>query len=177
MAQLEPLFWTRETRVVRNARVELFNQKYEPADAESDYQLRLLPENASVRVACNPDDIAYALCYDTEGPDHRFIARLRAPQLLSHNPISRDAIVAMERQNASFRKGVKQFQRTLATRAVAAGVTTELDSLAARAGVVMPRAACAGQAFALPAPVSNEPAVPSAADVARRWDCHEYEEK
>ena len=173
VAALEPLFWQRETRLVRNSRVELFNQKYEPVDPESDFQLRMY-DGREVRVACNPDDIAYALCYETEGPDHRFIARLRAPQLLSHNPVSRDAIAAMEKDNARFRNGLRQFQRVLANRAVAAGITTELDSLAARASIATPRAACAAQVVAmgnaaLPAAGACAPAVPSAAAAAKHF--------
>lgn len=176
VARLEPLFWQRDTRVVRNGRVQLWNQQYEPADAESDVRLRLLPEGAEVRVACNPDDIAMALCYDIEGPDHKFIARLKAPQLLLHDPVSRNAISAMEKDNARFRKGVKQFQRTLARRAVAAGIASELDSLAQRAAmaVPMPTTAAAARALVLPpAPVrdvigpnDNAVAPPSAAQSA-----------
>ena len=172
VAQMEPLFWQRETRDVRNAKVRIFSQDYEAADQESDHNLRLLPEGAKVRVACNPDDIAVALCYEAEGPDHRFIARLRAPHLLSFNPISRDEIASRERQNAHFRKNLKQGLRVLGTRAVAAGITSELDSLAARAGVAMPITACAAscvpQSIALPAHVSLQPvqAVPSAANTA-----------
>jgi adenine phosphoribosyltransferase len=49
-----------------------------------------------VRIACNPDDIAYALAYDAQGPDYRFIARLQAPRLASYGPVSRDAIAAIE---------------------------------------------------------------------------------
>lgn len=174
IARLEPLFWQRETRQVRNAKVRLFGQDYEAADAESSFALRMLPEAAEVRVACNPDDIAVALCYEAQGPDHRFIARLRAPQLLSHNPVSRDAIATMERENARFKRGVKQFQHTLARRAVAAGITSDLDSLAARAGVQMPKAANAStyaQTLALPSyeEQSPSPAVPSAAEAAKRF--------
>ena len=169
IAALEPLFWQRETRLVRNSRVELFNQKYEPVDPESDFQLRMY-DGRDVRVACNPDDIAYALCYEAEGPDHRFIARLRAPQLLSHNPVSRDAIAAMEKENAHFRNGVKQFQRTLGRRAVAAGIRSDLDSLAERAAVGMPRPRFSSQVISLPAPEQSAgPAVPSAADAAKHF--------
>ncbi len=141
VAQLEPLFWQRETRKVINSRVQIFSQDYEPADPESDFNLRMYAngERRDIRIACNPDDIAVALAYDIEGPDHRFIARLRAPQLLSHNPVSRDAIQAMERSNAKFRNGVKQYQRTLERRAVAAGITSELDALGMRAAVNAPR--------------------------------------
>jgi transposase InsO family protein len=170
VAQMEPLFWQRVTRKVINSQVDLFKQKFEAADAESAFQLRLY-NGRDVRIACNPDDIAVALCYEEEGPDHRFIGRLRAQQMLAHNPVSRDAVATMERENARFKKGLKSFERTLSRRALAAGIATEADSLAARAAVNAPRPVTA-QSITLAA--SNAapalgPAVPSAADAAKRF--------
>jgi hypothetical protein len=170
IAQLEPLFWQRETRIVRNSKVQIFTAEYEPLDPESDFNLRMY-NGREVRVACNPDDLAVALCYEAEGPDHKFIARLRAPQLLAHSPVSRDAVQAMERTNATFRKGLKHHERFLTARAAAVGITTECDSRAARAGIAIPRPMTA-QAVILgssaPKPQLG-PAVPSAADAAKHF--------
>jgi transposase InsO family protein len=141
VAQMEPLFWQRETRVVTNARVRINGMDYEPADAESDVALRLFNAR-EVRIACNPDDLAYALCYDTHGDagnrDHTLVARLVAPKLIPWGKLSQDSLKAHERTNAQFRRGLKEFNRRMERKAGAVGMRSDLDELAARAGIVMP---------------------------------------
>jgi hypothetical protein len=141
VAQMEPLFWQRESRVVTNARLRINGLDYEPADPESDVALRMY-NTREVRIACNPDDLAYALCYDTHGDasnrDHTLVARLVAPKLIPWGPLSQDSLKAHERTNAQFRNGLKEFNRRMQRKARTVGMRSELDELAARAGIVMP---------------------------------------
>jgi transposase InsO family protein len=137
IAQLEPLFWKRESRIVRNSRVQIDDRQFEAADSDTEVSLRLYT-GREVRIARNPEDRACALMYDPQAPDYKFLGRLVAPQLVPHSELSQDAVAAMEKANARVRRGLKAVQQSLEKRAQVLGIQSEADVLAAQSGVAIP---------------------------------------
>ena len=77
---LYALFWDRQRRKVSEGGcVQLYGERYEPADGESLAKLFLEIER-NVLVACDPANLGEAIALDLDG---RFLGRLRAQKLIT----------------------------------------------------------------------------------------------
>jgi hypothetical protein len=80
---LYALFWDRQRRKVSEGGcVQLYGERYEPADGESLAKLFLEIEQ-NVLVACDPANLGEAIALDLDG---RFLGRLRAQKLITGEP-------------------------------------------------------------------------------------------
>jgi hypothetical protein len=144
------LFWDRQKRVVREGgTVQLFNARYEPADAESAAML-MLNIKRDVLVACDPLNVGEAIALTL---DEKFLGVLRAQELLVHGETSADMIRASMRERRGIYKMIKQYTARLQESRIAAGDIREVEVLARRA------AACGAKPVihALPVAVNGKP--------------------
>ena len=73
--------------------MQLYGERYEPADGESLAKLFLEIER-NVLVACDPANLGEAIALDLDG---RFLGRLRAQKLITRGPVSQEDIKASMR--------------------------------------------------------------------------------
>ncbi|MGO9565137.1 MAG: DDE-type integrase/transposase/recombinase, partial [Candidatus Korobacteraceae bacterium] len=98
---LYALFWDRQRRKVSEGGcVQLYGERYEPADGESLAKLFLEIER-NVVVACDPANLGEAIALDLDG---RFLGRLRAQKLITRGPVSHEDIRASMRIRHTARK-------------------------------------------------------------------------
>ena len=103
---LDVLFWQRDKRrVSEGGCVQLFNQRYEPADAESASRLFMEIER-DIFVACDPNNLGDAIALDIDG---RFIGTLRCQKLVARGPVSREDVRAGMRKQRFARRAVKDY--------------------------------------------------------------------
>jgi putative transposase len=132
-ADVAQLFWDRQTRVVSEGGcVQLFNARYEPADAEAAAAL-MLEIKREVLVACDPLNVGEAIALAQDG---RFLGNLRAQELLVHGETSAEQIRASMRARRNVLHALKHFNASLAHNRALAGDATELEALARRASAV-----------------------------------------
>ncbi|HKW74855.1 MAG TPA: hypothetical protein VJN64_04960 [Terriglobales bacterium] len=153
-ADVAQLFWDRQKRVVSEGGcVQLFNARYQPADADSAAAL-MLEIKREVLVACDPLNVGEAIALSQDGI---FLGHLRAQELLVHGETSAEMIRASMRERRSIFKQLKRYTERLAQSRLASGDRTELEVLAQQAQAVgAPRA----QIYALPAPKAMAAAAP-----------------
>jgi putative transposase len=124
---LDVLFWERQKRrVLEGGCVQLYNERYEPADEQAAGQLYLQIER-DILVACDPLNLGEALALDLDG---HYLGRLKAQKLIARGPISRDDVKAGMRKQRLVRRVVNDYIRFISE-----GHSTELDHLRQRAGV------------------------------------------
>ena len=154
-ADVAQLFWDRQRRVVREGgTVQIFNARYEPADAESAAALTLSIQR-EVLVACDPNNLGEAIALTLDGK--RFLGTLRAQELLVHGQTSVEEIRASMRKRSAAYRAVKNYTRRLEQARVAAGDLAEIEVLEQRAvasGAKRPRV------YALPLPRAVGSAAP-----------------
>jgi transposase InsO family protein len=103
---LYALFWDRQRRKVSEGGcVQLYGERYEPADGESLAKLFLEIER-DVLVACDPANLGEAIALDLDG---RFLGRLRAQKLITRGPVSHEDIRASMRIRRTARKAVADY--------------------------------------------------------------------
>lgn len=125
-----PLFWDRQKRIVREGgTVQLFNARYEPADADSAAALTLSIKR-EVLIACDPLNVGMAIALTH---DEKFLGVLRAQELLVHGETSQAQISASMRERRKIFKALKRNNSMLAQSRLAAGDLCELEVLASRA--------------------------------------------
>lgn len=131
-ADVAQLFWDRQRRIVSEGGcIQLFNARYEPADAESAAALTLRIKR-EVLIACDPLSVGEAIALSHDG---EFLGHLRAQALLVHGKTSADEIRASLRARRNIFKAVKQAGSRLEQARIAAGDLREIDVLAQRAAV------------------------------------------
>ncbi|HWQ97254.1 MAG TPA: DDE-type integrase/transposase/recombinase [Clostridia bacterium] len=141
---IQELFWKRETRqVLEGGTVQMFNERYEPADIESSAALFSLI-GRSVLVACDPYDIGDAIVLDHAGTP---LGRIRAQKLVAHGPISRDDVKHSMRTRRAVKRAVEQHLQ-----AIGAQVESEVDMFRRRAAISAPND-FVPEPKALPAPI------------------------
>lgn len=129
-ADMGQLFWNRERRIVREGgTVQLFNARYEPADAEAAAALTLNIQR-EILVACDPLNVGEAIALTL---DEQFLGVLRAQELLVHGATPVDAIRASMRNRRNAFKAVKRYLGALEQSRVAAGDLSEIEALEKRA--------------------------------------------
>lgn len=129
-ADTAQLFWDRQRRTVREGgTVQLFNARYEPADAESCAALTLKIQR-KILVACDPHNVGEAIALTL---DEKFLGVLRAQQLLVHGEMPVEAIRTSMRERRNVYKAIKRYTRTLAQSRLAAGDLSEIETLQQRA--------------------------------------------
>jgi hypothetical protein len=109
--------------------MQLYGERYEPADGESLAKLFLEIER-SILVACDPANLGEAIALDFDG---RFLGRLRAQKLISRGPISHEGIRASIRIRRTARKAVADYVAGLFRIRARAGDRTEIAHLQDRA--------------------------------------------
>jgi putative transposase len=130
---LYALFWDRQRRrVSEGGCVQLYGERYEPADGESLARLFLEIER-SVLVACDPANLGEAIALDLDG---RFLGRLRAQKLLTRGPVSHEDIRASMQIRRTARKAVADYVDGLSRIRARAGDRTEIAQLQSRAGML-----------------------------------------
>lgn len=140
---LDALFWDRQRRrVSEGGCVQLFGERYEPAEPESFAKLFLEIERDIV-VACDPANLGEAIALDLDG---RFLGRLRAQRLTTRGPISRDEVKASMRLRRTARRAVLDYVRGLSRLRTQAGDRSEIEVLnpqvrTARANLMQQQAA------------------------------------
>ena len=103
---LYALFWDRQRRKVSEGGcVQLYGERYEPADGESLAKLFLEIER-NVLVACDPANLGEAIALDLDG---RFLGRLRAQKLITRGPVSHEDIRASMRIRRTARKAIADY--------------------------------------------------------------------
>ena len=103
---LYALFWDRQRRKVSEGGcVQLYGERYEPADGESLAKLFLEIER-DVLVACDPANLGEAIALDLDG---RFLGRLRAQKLITRGPVSQEDIRASMRIRRTARKAIADY--------------------------------------------------------------------
>jgi transposase InsO family protein len=131
---LYALFWDRQRRKVSEGGcVQLYGERYEPADGESLAKLFLEIER-DVLVACDPANLGEAIALDLDG---RFLGRLRAQKLITRVPVSHEDIRASMRIRRMARKAIADYVTGLSGIRARAGDRTEIAHLQDRAE--MPR--------------------------------------
>lgn len=144
---LYALFWDRQRRKVSEGGcVQLYGERYEPADGESLAKLFLELER-DVVVACDPANLGEAIALDLDG---RVLGRLRAQKLITRGPVSHEDIRASMRIRRTARKAIADYVTGLSGIRARAGDRTEISQLQDRAE--MPR----------------EPALPSSALIRKQ---------
>ncbi|MGA2371362.1 MAG: DDE-type integrase/transposase/recombinase [Candidatus Korobacteraceae bacterium] len=127
---LYALFWDRQRRKVSEGGcVQLYGERYEPADGESLAKLFLEIER-NVLVACDPANLGEAIALDLDG---RFLGRLRAQKLITRGPVSHDDIRSSMRIRRTARKAIADYVTGLSRIRDRAGDRTEIDHLQDRA--------------------------------------------
>jgi Mu transposase, C-terminal len=126
------LFWDRQRRrVSEGGCVQLYGERYEPADGES--LAKLFPEiERDVIVACDPANLGSAIALDLDG---RFLGRLRAQKLIARGPVSQEDMRASMRIRRTARKAIADYVKGLSGIRARAGDRTEVDQLQHRAGI------------------------------------------
>lgn len=120
-AALGALFWDRQKRRVKEGGcVQLYSQRFEPADDLSRGALYEQIER-DILVACDPTDLRQAIAMDLDG---RPIGELKASVLVEWGNTSREAIQASLRERRRAVRGVNRYLSSLAN-----GVDSELDVL------------------------------------------------
>ena len=131
---LYALFWDRQRRKVSEGGcVQLYGERYEPADAESLAKLFLEIER-DVIVACDPANLGEAIALDLDG---RFLGRLRAQKLITRGPVSHEDIRTSMRIRRTARKAIADYVTGLSNIRTRAGDRSEISHLQDRAE--MPR--------------------------------------
>jgi putative transposase len=129
-ADMAQLFWDRQRRVVREGgTVQLFNARYEPADADSRAAL-MLNVKREVVIACDPLSVGEAIALTL---DDTFLGVLRAQELLVHGETPKEKITAELRERRNVFKAIKHYNGVLAQSRLAAGDLSEVEVLARRA--------------------------------------------
>jgi hypothetical protein len=113
--------------------VQLYGERYEPADGESLAKLFLEIER-DVLVACDPANLGEAIALDLDG---RFLGRLRAQKLITRGPVSHEDIRASMRIRRTARKAIADYVTGLSGIQARAGDRSEIAHLQDRAE--MPR--------------------------------------
>jgi transposase InsO family protein len=127
---LYALFWDRQRRKVSEGGcVQLYGERYEPADGESLAKLFLEIER-DVLVACDPANLGEAIALDLDG---RFLGRLRAQKLITRGPISHEDIRASMRIRRTARKAIADYVTGLSGIRARAGDRSEISHLQDRA--------------------------------------------
>jgi putative transposase len=127
---LYALFWDRQRRKVSEGGcVQLYGERYEPADGESLAKLFLEIER-DVIVACDPANLGEAITVDLDG---RFLGRLRAQKLITRGPVSHEDIRASMRIRRTARKAIADYVMGLSAIRARAGDRTEIAHLQDRA--------------------------------------------
>jgi len=127
---LYALFWDRQRRKVSEGGcVQLYGERYEPADGESLANLFLEIER-NVLVACDPANLGEAIALDLDG---RFLGRLKAQRLISRGPVSHEDIQASMRIRHTARKAIADYVGGLSRIRARAGDRTEIAHLQERA--------------------------------------------
>jgi transposase InsO family protein len=131
---LYALFWDRQRRKVSEGGcVQLYGERYEPADGESLAKLFLEIER-DVIVACDPANLGEAIALDLDG---RFLGRLRAQKLITRGRVSHEDIRASMRIRRTARKAIADYVTGLSGIRTHAGDRSEISRLQDRAE--MPR--------------------------------------
>ena len=126
------LFWDRQRRrVSEGGCVQLYGERYEPADGESLAKLFLEIER-DVIVACDPANLGEAIALDLDG---RFLGRLRAQKLITRGPVSQEDIRASMRVRRTARKAIADYVKGLSGIRARAGDRTEIAQLQDRAEI------------------------------------------
>jgi hypothetical protein len=129
---LYALFWDRQRRKVsEGGGVQLYGERYEPADAESLAKLFLEIER-DVVVACDPANLGEAIALDLDG---RFLGRLRAQKLITRGPVSHEDIRTSMRVRRTARKAIADYVTGLSGIRSRAGDRSEIAHLRDRAEV------------------------------------------
>jgi transposase InsO family protein len=129
MAELQPLFWDRRELTVTNCAVQIWKHPYRPALDDEEGIRRMYGVNGTrVQVACNPDDVAFALAYDAE--TGKFLAHLVAQELVERGPQSQEQIQAVMRIGRRLQREIRE-----AWSFIRYGVPSEMELLAERAGL------------------------------------------
>jgi putative transposase len=127
---LYALFWDRQRRKVSEGGcVQLYGERYEPADAESLARLFLEIER-DVIVACDPTNLGEAIALDLDG---RFLGRLRAQKLITRGPVSHEDIRTSMRVRRTARKAIADYVTGLSAIRTRAGDRSEVAHLQDRA--------------------------------------------
>ena len=127
---LYALFWDRQRRKVSEGGcVQLYGERYEPADGESLAKLFLEIER-DVIIACDPANLGEAIALDLDG---RFLGRLRAQKLITRGPVSQEEVRASMRIRHTARKAIADYVTGLARMRSRAGNSTEITQLQNRA--------------------------------------------
>ena len=127
---LYALFWDRQRRKVSEGGcVQLYGERYEPADGESLAKLFLEIER-DVMVACDPANLGDAIALDLDG---RFLGKLRAQKLITRGPVSHEDIRASMRIRRTARKAIADYVTGLSAIRSRAGDKTEIAHLQDRA--------------------------------------------
>ena len=127
---LYALFWDRQRRKVSEGGcVQLYGERYEPADGESLAKLFLEIER-DVIVACDPANLGEAIALDLDG---QFLGRLRAQKLISRGPVSHEDIRESMRIRRTARKAISDYVTGLSNIRARAGDRTEISHLQDRA--------------------------------------------
>jgi hypothetical protein len=123
---LYALFWDRQRRKVSEGGcVQLYGERYEPADGESLAKLFLEIER-NVLVACDPANLGEAIALDLDG---RFLGRLRAQKLITRGPVSHEDIRASMKIRHTARKAIADYVTGLSGIRARAGDRTEIAHL------------------------------------------------
>ena len=127
---LYALFWDRQRRKVSEGGcVQLYGERYEPADGESLAKLFLEIER-NVLVACDPANLGEAIALDLDG---RFLGRLCAQKLVTRGPVSHEDIRASMKIRRTARKAISDYVTGLSRIRARAGDRTEIAHLRDRA--------------------------------------------
>ena len=127
---LYALFWDRQRRKVSEGGcVQLYGERYEPADRESLAKLFLEIER-NVIVACDPANLGEGIALDLDG---RFLGRLKAQKLISRGPVSHEDIRASMRIRRTARKAINDYVTGLSRIRARTGDRAEIAHLQARA--------------------------------------------
>ena len=129
---LYALFWDRQRRKVSEGGcVQLYGERYEPADGESLAQLFLEIER-NVLVACDPANLGEAIALDLDG---RFLGRLRAQKLITRGPVSHEDMCSSMRIRGTARKAIADYVTGLSRIRARAGDRSEIAHLQDRAEI------------------------------------------
>lgn len=124
---LNALFWDRQRRTVSEGGcVQIFNQRYEPADAESAARMYELIES-EIHVACDPLNLGEAIALDSSG---MVMGRLRSQKLTAWGPVSHEDVKASMRERHRVRRAMKEYISGLGRH-----TETELEARRRRAGI------------------------------------------
>jgi len=164
-AVLDLLLWDRKERVVsEGGAIELYRQRYQPADAQSAANLTL-SIGRKVQVACDPLDLGRAVVFSIDGtvaPAGMPLARIEAQELVAHGPIAQEQVKQSMRERRFVKRTIKEYVANIGR-----DVESERDILRRHAGVtrelqgdeqpmVRRLAAAVGQGTAAPAPFIDD---------------------